>query len=71
MLEGQDGFPVLLNLLEFAQIHVHRVNDTIQPSHPVLPPSPPALSLSQHKGLFQSHHVAKVLELQLQNQSLQ
>ena len=27
------GFPVLRNLLEFAQIHVHWVSDAIQPSH--------------------------------------
>ena len=51
-------------------IHVHWVSDAIQPSHPLLSPSPPALSLSQHQGLCQwvssSHHVAKVLELQLQ-----
>ena len=47
------GFPVLHYLLEFAQIHVHWVNNAIQPSHPLLPSSPPALSLSQHQGLFQ------------------
>ena len=39
------------------------------------PPSPPALKLYQHQGLFQwvcsSHQVAKVLELQLQHQSFQ
>ena len=40
-------------LLEFAQIHVHLVNDTIQLAHPLLPPSPPALNLFQHQGLFQ------------------
>ena len=49
--------------------------DAIQPSHPLLPPSPPALNLSQHQGLFQwvssSHQVAKVLKLQLQHQSFQ
>ena len=49
--------------------------DIIQPSHPLLPPSPPALSLSQQRGLFQwvgsSHQVAKVLEFQLQHQSFQ
>ena len=28
------GFPVLCYLPEFAQTHVHRVGDTIQPSHP-------------------------------------
>ena len=47
------GFPVLHCLLEFAQPHVHRVNDAIQSFHPLLPPSPPALNLSQHQGLFQ------------------
>ena len=47
------GFPVLPYLSEFAQTHVHCVGDAIQPSHPLSPPSPPALSLSQHQGLFQ------------------
>ena len=46
-----------------------------QPSHPLLSPSPPALNLSQHQGLFQwvssSHQVTKVLEFQLQHQSFQ
>ena len=63
------GFPVHHQLPEFAQIHVYRVGDAIQPSHPLSSPSPPAFSLSQHQGLFQwvssSHQVAKVLELQL------
>ena len=67
--------PVLHSLPEFAHIHVHWVGDAIQPSHPLLSPSPPALSLSQHQGLSQwvgsSHQVAKVLELQLQHQSFQ
>ena len=42
------GFPVLHYCLEFLQIHVHFVSDTIQPSHPLLipfsccPPSFPA-----------------------------
>ena len=53
---------------------VHRVGDAIQPSHPLSSPSPPALNLSQHLGLFQrvssSHQVAKVLEFQLQHQSI-
>ena len=47
------GFPVLHYLLELAQTHVHWVSDAIQPSHPLSPPSPLALSLSQHQGLFQ------------------
>jgi len=47
------GFSILHHILVFAQIHVHRVGDAIQPSHPVSSPSPPALNLSQHQGLFQ------------------
>ena len=39
-------------LLEFIQTHVHQVGDAIQPSHPLSSPSPPALNLSQHQGLF-------------------
>ena len=40
-------------LLEFTQTHVHWVGDAIQTSLPLLSPSPPALNLSQHQGLFQ------------------
>ena len=69
------GFPVLHQLLELAQTHVHRISDAIQPSHPLSSPSPPAFNLSQHQGLLKwvssSHQVAKVLELQLQHQSFQ
>ena len=67
------SFPVLHYLPEFAQTHVHWVGDAIQPSHLLSPPSPPALSLPQHQGLFQwvssSYQVTKVLELHLQHQS--
>ena len=63
------GFPVLHHLPELAQIHVHRVSDAIQLSHPLSSPSPPAFNLSQHWGLFQRvdslRQVAKVLEPQL------
>ena len=63
------GFPVHHQLPELAQTHVYQVGDAIQPSHPLLSPSPPAFSLSQLQGLFQSvsslHQVAKVMELQL------
>ena len=63
------GFPVHHQLLELVQTHVHWVGDAIQPSHPLLPPSPPAFNLSQHRGLFQwvcsLHQVTKVLKLQL------
>ena len=46
------GFPVLHQLLELAQIHVHQVGDAIQPPHPLLSLSPPTFNLSQHQGLF-------------------
>ena len=46
------GLPVNHQLPEFTQTHVHQVSDAIQPSHPQSSPSPPALSLSQHQGLF-------------------
>ena len=69
------GFPVHHQLPEPSQIHVHHVSDAIQPSHPLLPPSPPTFNLSQHQGLFKwvssSYQVAKVLELQFQHQSFQ
>ena len=69
------GFPVHRQLQKLAQTHVHWVGDAIQPSHPLLSPSPPAFNLSQHQGLFQwvstSQQVAKVLELQLQHQTFQ
>ena len=59
-------------LPEFAQTHVHRVGDAIQPSRPLSAASPD-FSLYQHQGLFQgvgsSHQVSKVLELQGQYQS--
>ena len=61
------GFPVLHHLPELAQTHVHWVSDAIQPSHPLLSPSPPTFYLSQHQGLFKwvnsLHQVAKVLRV--------
>ena len=67
--------PVHHQLPESSQTHVHWVSDAIQSSHPLLSPSPPALNLSHHQGLFKwvssSHQVAKVLEFQLQHQSFQ
>ena len=66
MNRSTPGLPVHHQLLEFTQTHAHRVGDAIQPSHPLSPPSPPALNPSQHQGLFQwvnsSHEVAKVWE---------
>ena len=61
-------------LREPTQTHVHRVSDAIHLYHPLSSPSTPAFNLSQHQGLFQwvssSHQVAKVMEFQLQHQSL-
>ena len=75
MNRSTPGLPVHHQLPEFTQTHVHRVSDAIQPSHPLLSPSPPAPNPSQHQGLFQwvssSHEVSKVLKFQLQHHSLQ
>ena len=61
------GLPVHHQPPEFTQ--THRVDDAIQPSHPLSSPSPPAPNPSQHQSLFQwvnsSHEVAKELEFQL------
>ena len=46
------GLPVHHQLPEFTQTHVHQVGDAIQPSRPLSSPSPSALNLSQHQGLF-------------------
>ena len=34
------GLPVHHQFLEFTQTHIHQVGDAIQPSHPLLSPSP-------------------------------
>ena len=52
MNRSTPGLPVHHQLSESTQIHGHRVSDAIQPSHPPSSPSPPALNLSQHQGLF-------------------
>ena len=46
------GFPVHHHLPELTQTHVHRIGDAIQPSYPLSSPSPPAINLSEHQGLF-------------------
>ena len=53
MNHGTPGLPVHHQLLEFTQIHVHRVGDAIQPSHLLSSPSPPAPNPSQDQDLFQ------------------
>ena len=47
------GFPVHHQLPESTQTHAHRVSDTIQLSHPLSTPSPPAFNISQGEGLSQ------------------
>ena len=75
MNHSTPGLPIHHQLPESTQTHVHWVSDAIQPSHPLLSPSPPALNLFQHQDLFKwvssSHQVAKVLEFQLQHQAFQ
>ena len=67
MNHSMTGLPVHHQLPEFTQTNVQRVCDAIQPSYPLLSPSPPALNLSQNQGLFKwvssLHQVAKVLVL--------
>ena len=63
MNRSTPGLPVHHQLLESTETHVHWVGDAIQPSRPLSSPSPLALNLSQHQGLFKwvssSHQVAK------------
>ena len=67
-------FPVHHQFLELNQTHVHWFSDAIQPSHPLSFPAPPSLNPSQHQGLCKwfssAHQVAKILEIQLQHQSI-
>ena len=75
MNRSTPGLPVCHQLPESIQTHGHWVSDAIQPSHPLSSPSPSALNLPYHQGLFQwissLQQVAKVLEYQLQHQSFQ
>ena len=75
MNHSTPGLPVHYQLPESTQTHVHQVNDAIQQSHPLSPPSPPDPNPSQHQGLSKwvrsYHQVAKILEFQLQHQSFQ
>ena len=75
MNRSMPGLPVHHQFLESTQTYVHWVSDAIQSSHPPSSPSPPALNLSQHHGLFKwvssSHQVAIVLEFHLKHQSFQ
>ena len=76
---GTPGSSAIHYRPEFAQTDARWVSDATQPSHPLSPPSPPAFSLFQHQGLFQSLLFASssqsiraspsALVLQLQHQS--
>ena len=46
------GFPVYHQFPEFVQTHVHWVSDAIQPSHPLLSPSPLAFNLSHVLDIY-------------------
>ena len=51
------GRPVHRQFPEFTQTHVHWVNDAIQPSHPLLSPSPPDFNLSPYSNIhYQIHY---------------
>jgi len=53
------GFPVLYQLPELTQIHVHQVSDAMQPSHPLSFPSPPTFNLSSI-GVFSNESVLHI-----------
>ena len=65
MNHSTPGLPVHHQLPEFTQTHVHQVSDAIQPSHPLLSPSPPAPNPSQHQSHAcpSDHHVSPHLEV--------
>ena len=75
MNRSTPGLPIHHQLPESTQTRVHWVGDAIQPSYPLLSPSPSALNPSQHQGLCKwvssLHQVAKVLKfhLPMNNQS--
>ena len=50
MNHSTPGLPVHHQLPEFTQTQVHRVDDAIQPSHPLSSPSPLAPNPSQYQG---------------------
>ena len=64
MDSSMSGFPACHQLPELTQTHVHRIGDSIQPSHPLSSPFPPTFNLSQNQSLFKwvssLHEVAKV-----------
>ena len=65
MNRSTSGLPVHHQLPEFTQTRVHRVGDAIQPSHPLLSPSPPAPNPSQHQGLFKLLDYSRLKNFQI------
>ena len=59
MNRSTPGLPVHHQLPEFTQIHIHRVGDAIQLSHPLSSPSP-APNPSQHQSLFSKESTLRV-----------
>ena len=61
----------ITNSQSLLRLNTHRVDDVVQPSHPLSSPSSPAFNFSQHQGLSQwvssLLQVAKVLEFQHQS----
>ena len=53
MNRSTPGLPVHHQLPELTQTHVYRVDEAVQPSHPLSSTSPPAPNPSQHQSLFQ------------------
>ena len=51
MNRSTPGLPVHHQLPEFTETHAHQVGDAIQPSHPLLSPSPPAPNPSSESAL--------------------
>ena len=47
---SMSGFPVHHQLPKLAQTHFQQVSDAVQSFHPLPSPSPPAITLSQHRG---------------------
>ena len=54
MNRSMPGLLVHHQLPEFTQTHVHRVDDAIQPSHPLSSPSPPAPNPSQTPLIYET-----------------
>ena len=60
MAYSTPGFPVHHQCLELAQIHVHRVGDAIQPSHPLSSPSPTAFKIFPAIRVFSKKSVLPI-----------